>query len=156
LRDWRETYGRPFVKLLHHSVRQTVERKLAELIAGRRERFTERVLLVGPDGMLISGEMTAVAVPDPAGQVDTVLVLIVSKQREHDPPAPVAAVPQPKCGSRRGSGGQLRRSGRRGQRVSSLRSVFREDRVAVTAAHVDDDVRVSANELQCRAAYTTE
>jgi len=87
----QETYGRPFVKLLHHSVRQTVERKLAELIAGRQERFTERVLLVRPDGTLIPGEMTAVAVPDPAGQVDTVLVLIVSKQREHDPPAPVAA-----------------------------------------------------------------
>ncbi|MBM2619684.1 PAS domain-containing protein [Actinoplanes sp. LDG1-06] len=86
----QDTYDRPFLALLHRSVRSTVERELTELVAGRRERFTERILAVQPDGTLVPAEMTAIAVADAAGQVDTVLVLVIAKPREDERPAPAS------------------------------------------------------------------
>ena len=60
----QDTYDRPFLALLHRSVRSTVEHELTELVAGRRERFTERILAVQPDGTLVPAEMTGIAVAD--------------------------------------------------------------------------------------------
>ncbi|WP_164465898.1 PAS domain-containing protein [Actinoplanes teichomyceticus] len=95
-REPQDAYGRSFPALLHRSVRQRVEHGLTELIAGRRERFVERVLAVRPDGTLVPAGMTAVAVPavaspDGPGEIDTVLVLLHAKPRGGEPPAAAPA-----------------------------------------------------------------
>ncbi|MBU2663834.1 PAS domain-containing protein [Actinoplanes bogorensis] len=84
----QDTYDRPFLALLHRSVRSTVEHELTELVAGRRERFTERILAVQPDGTLVPAEMTGIAVADATGKIDTVLVIVIAKPREDERPSP--------------------------------------------------------------------
>ncbi|RZU54173.1 PAS domain-containing protein [Krasilnikovia cinnamomea] len=78
----QDSYGRSFLALLHRSVRTTVERELSALVTNQRERFTGHIVATRRDGTLLPGKMTAVAVSDPKGDVDTVLVLVMPSSRQ--------------------------------------------------------------------------
>lgn len=85
----QDSYGRPFLALLHPSVRERVGRELAMLSSGQRERYTGRIVAVRQDGALLLGDLTAIAVPSSTGEVDTVLVLVTPNASAGDAQATV-------------------------------------------------------------------
>jgi PAS domain S-box-containing protein len=80
----QDSYGRPFLTLLHSSVRERVSRELGLLSGGHRECYSGRIVAIRQDGALVVGELTAIAVSSPTGKVDTVLVLMTPKSYPGD------------------------------------------------------------------------
>jgi DNA-binding NarL/FixJ family response regulator len=85
----QDSHGRPFLALLHPSVREHVGRELTMLATGQRERYTGRVVAVRQDGALLLGDLTAIAVPSTTGGVDTILVLVTPNSCAGDAQATV-------------------------------------------------------------------
>jgi DNA-binding CsgD family transcriptional regulator len=75
-RNPQDSYGRPFLALLHPTVRRSVGRDLALLGAGERDRVGGKIIAVRQDGALLFGELIAVSVVGSGGEVDAVLVLV--------------------------------------------------------------------------------
>ena len=65
----QDGYDRPFLALLHPSVRERVGRELTPLANGQRERYAGRVVAVRQDGELLLGDLTAIALPSSTGGV---------------------------------------------------------------------------------------
>jgi hypothetical protein len=65
----QDGYDRPFLALLHPSVRERVGRELTLLANGQRERYAGRVVAVRQDGELLLGDLTAIALPSSTGGV---------------------------------------------------------------------------------------
>lgn len=78
--------GQALPDVLHPSVRGHVTHQLMRLVEGQRNRFVERVLALGPDDSVFSGELTAFAVYSDAGTFDGLMVLL---RPEHDSRASV-------------------------------------------------------------------
>jgi PAS domain S-box-containing protein len=68
--------GRPFSEFLHPSIQEKLDRQFARLSEGRHTRFSDHVVATGPDGAMVTGELTAVAVPGETGSVGMIMVMI--------------------------------------------------------------------------------
>jgi PAS domain S-box-containing protein len=68
--------GRPFSEFVHPSIREKLDRQFAKLSEGRHTRFSDHVVATGPDGKMVTGELTAVAVPGETGPVGMIMVMI--------------------------------------------------------------------------------
>lgn len=61
-RTAQDVHGRDFCDLLHPGVRAGLRRHFAKLLEGKRGRFSEHVVALRPDGTVVAGNLTAVAV----------------------------------------------------------------------------------------------
>lgn len=76
-RSAAELGGRPFGDLLHPDVRDEADRQFAGLLDGRRAWFSEHVIALRPaDSSEFNGELTAIAVHDKGGAVESIMTLI--------------------------------------------------------------------------------
>jgi DNA-binding CsgD family transcriptional regulator len=80
-RNPQDSYGRPFLALLHPTVRRSIGRDLALLGAGERDRADGKIIAVRQDGALLFGELIAVSVVRSGGEVDAILVLVGQTSR---------------------------------------------------------------------------
>jgi DNA-binding CsgD family transcriptional regulator len=80
-RNPQDSYGRPFLTLLHPTVRRSIGRDLALLVAGERDRVGGKLIAVRQDGALLFGELIAVSVVRPSGEIDAILVLVGQTSR---------------------------------------------------------------------------
>lgn len=85
----QDSYGRPFLTLLHPSLRERVGRELTLLTSGQRERYAGRVVAVRQDGALLLGDLTAIAVQSAPRDVNTILVLVRPNSRAGEAQATV-------------------------------------------------------------------
>jgi DNA-binding NarL/FixJ family response regulator len=84
--------GRDFFEFLHPSVREATRTEFTRLTVDGRDRFSREVMSLGPPGDVFAGELTGIAVQNPARQVTALLARI-------DPATPAPAVRMPGGGT---------------------------------------------------------
>ena len=77
--------GLSIFELLHPSVQGRLSDEFCRLTEGHNPRFADHMMALGPRNTLFLGELTGVAVPDGAGKVDTIIVLIRPEAAEAAP-----------------------------------------------------------------------
>ena len=77
----QDSYGRPFLSMLHPTVRRRIGHDLTSLSTGDRDRVSGKIIAVRRDGSLLFGDMTAVSAHKPDGDLDTILVLVSRASR---------------------------------------------------------------------------
>ncbi|WP_162794208.1 helix-turn-helix transcriptional regulator [Streptomyces paludis] len=77
----QDSYGRPFLALLHPTVRRFIDGELASLRTGERDRVHTQIIAVRRDGALLFGDLIAVSVVKSSGEFDSILVLVSHTSR---------------------------------------------------------------------------
>lgn len=81
-----QVHGRDIVELLHPGFGTSLRRQLSLLVDGRRERFTQNVVVPRDDGGAVSGDLTGIAV-GAGGRPSLLLVLFTPYQAVDGPPS---------------------------------------------------------------------
>lgn len=86
-------HGRDVAEFLQPQFGAGLRRQLARLAEGRRDRFTENVVVLRQDGGAVPGELTAIAVGDNAGRPNLMLVVFAPYRAVSGPSASAGREP---------------------------------------------------------------